>query len=104
MYKATQPPRNDRNFLSICANTESRVCFGHIRAATGGAIAQTNSHPFVFGRHTFMHNGAVSDFQKIKRAVVNEMSDAAYANVFGSTDSEYVERVSSSGDLLTNTI
>lgn len=51
-----------------------------------------------------MHNGAVSDFQKIKRAVVNEMSDAAYANVFGSTDSEYVERVSSSGDLLTNTI
>lgn len=36
-----------------------------------------------------MHNGAASDFQAIKRAVVNEMSEAAYANVFGATDSEY---------------
>lgn len=65
------------------------MCFGHIRASSGSAIAQTNNHPFVFGRHTFMHNGAASNFQTIKRAVVNEMSDAAYANVFGATDSEY---------------
>lgn len=38
-----------------------------------------------------MHNGAASNFQVIKRAVVNEMSEAAYANVFGATDSEYVD-------------
>ena len=90
LYKTIQPPRNDVNFLSICANTETRVLFGHIRASSGTAIATTNNHPFVFGRHTFMHNGAASDFQKIKRAVVNEMSEAAYANVYGGTDSEYV--------------
>jgi glutamine amidotransferase len=90
LYKTTQPPRNDVNFLSICANTETRVLLGHIRATSGTAIATTNNHPFVFGRHSFMHNGSASDFQHIKRAVVNEMSEAAYANVFGGTDSEYV--------------
>lgn len=89
MYKTIQPPHYDANFLSIAANTESRVCFGHVRASSGTAIAQTNNHPFIFGRHTFMHNGAASDFLGIKRAVVNEMSQAAYANVFGATDSEY---------------
>lgn len=90
LYKTIQPPRNDGNFLSICANTETRVLFGHIRASSGTAIATTNNHPFVFGRHTFMHNGAASDFQQIKRAVIHEMSEAAYARVYGGTDSECV--------------
>ncbi|KAF7192944.1 putative glutamine amidotransferase DUG3 [Pseudocercospora fuligena] len=90
MYKTIQPPRNDSNFLSICANTETKCLFGHIRASSGTAIAYVNNHPFVFGRHTFMHNGAASDFQEIKRDVVNEMSPAAYANVYGGTDSEHM--------------
>lgn len=38
-----------------------------------------------------MHNGAASNFQDIKRAVVNEMSPAAYSKVLGGTDSEFVE-------------
>lgn len=90
LYKTIQPPRNDANFLSICANTESRVLFGHIRASSGAAIVTTNNHPFVFGRHTFMHNGAASSFTDIKRDVVNEMSAAAYAHVYGGTDSEHI--------------
>jgi glutamine amidotransferase len=39
-----------------------------------------------------MHNGAASNFIDIKRAVINEMSHDAYANVFGATDSESVEQ------------
>lgn len=88
MYKTIQPPVHDMNFLSICANTESRVCFGHVRAASGTAITNVNNHPFIFGRHTFMHNGSASDFMAIKRDVVNEMSFAAYSLVHGGTDSE----------------
>jgi predicted glutamine amidotransferase len=89
MYKTIQPPLNDMNFRSICANTETRVCFAHIRAASGGSITPMNNHPFVFGRHAFMHNGVVSNFMEIKREVCNRMSQAAYANVQGATDSEY---------------
>lgn len=51
LYRTIQPPLNDMNFRSICANTETRVLFAHIRAASGGAIATVNNHPFVFGRH-----------------------------------------------------
>ncbi|CAK1366529.1 putative glutamine amidotransferase DUG3 [Cercospora beticola] len=90
LYKTIQPPRHESNFLSICQNTETRCLFGHIRASSGTAVANVNNHPFVFGRHTFMHNGAVSDFSEIKRAVINEMSHAAYANVYGGTDSEHI--------------
>jgi len=51
MYKTVQPPLNDLNFRSICANTETRVCLGHIRAASGTAVTLVNNHPFCFGRH-----------------------------------------------------
>jgi glutamine amidotransferase len=37
-----------------------------------------------------MHNGVVSDFTPIRRALTAKMSDAAFANVFGSTDSEHM--------------
>lgn len=37
-----------------------------------------------------MHNGSVSDFTSLRRAMTAEMSDAAFANVFGATDSEHV--------------
>ena len=37
-----------------------------------------------------MHNGAVSDFIPIRRAMNNLMSDAVFANILGSTDSEHV--------------
>ncbi|KAK3698651.1 hypothetical protein LTR37_016880 [Vermiconidia calcicola] len=90
MYKTVQPPMNDSNFRSICANTETRVLFGHIRAASSTTITAVNNHPFIFGRHSFMHNGVLSDFTPIRRAMTAKMSDAAYANVFGSTDSEHL--------------
>lgn len=48
-YKTIQPPIRDINFRSLCANTETRVCFAHIRAAAGAAVAHVNNHPFVFG-------------------------------------------------------
>nr|POE86652.1 putative glutamine amidotransferase dug3 [Quercus suber]POE87645.1 putative glutamine amidotransferase dug3 [Quercus suber] len=90
MYKTVTPPLQDLNFKSICANTESRVVFAHIRAASGTPIVNVNNHPFIFGRHTFMHNGVVSDFTAIRRQMCNRMSDAAFAGINGSTDSEHI--------------
>ncbi|OQV05983.1 hypothetical protein CLAIMM_10630 isoform 2 [Cladophialophora immunda] len=61
-YKNAQPPNNDANFHSICAGTSTTAVFAHIRAATGTSVAAINNHPFVFGRHTIMHNGLISHF------------------------------------------
>jgi len=90
VYKSIVPPAGDMNFRSICTNTETRCCFAHIRATSATSVVQVNNHPFLFGRIAFMHNGAVSDFLAIKRAICNLLDPDTYANIFGGTDSEHV--------------
>ena len=89
LYKTPQPPLHDTNFRSICANTSTRACFAHIRAATATPITPVNNHPFVFGRHSFMHNGVVAGFISISRDMCKLMDDDSYPNICGSTDSEH---------------
>lgn len=67
-----------------------KVCFAHIRAASGTPIVTVNNHPFIFGRHTFMHNGVVSKFNSIKRAATGKMSQTAFEHIHGGTDSEHL--------------
>lgn len=90
LYKSQSPPSNDFNFKNLCNNTETHCVFAHIRATSGAAVAQINCHPFVFGRHVFMHNGVVSNFVEIRREMTDLLSYDAYANMLGSTDSEHV--------------
>jgi len=90
LYKNAQPPLHDTNFLSLCANTSSTAVFAHIRAATATPITSINNHPFVFGRHTFIHNGTVSSFIYICRDLVALLDDDVYRNISGSTDSEHL--------------
>ena len=90
LYKNAQPPLHDTNFRSLCANTSSTAVFAHIRAATATPITSVNNHPFVFGRHTFMHNGVVADFLSISRDLLALLDEDSYANIHGSTDSEHV--------------
>ncbi|KAF2187949.1 N-terminal nucleophile aminohydrolase [Zopfia rhizophila CBS 207.26] len=89
LYKSQSPPINDFNFRSLCENTETYCVFAHIRASSGSVVTQVNSHPFVFGRHVFMHNGVISSFSKIRRDMADLVSFDAYCNIFGSTDSEH---------------
>ena len=89
LYKSQSPPINDFNFRSLCGNTETRCVLAHIRATSGSVVTQVNSHPFVFGRHVFMHNGVVSNFSDIRRDLTDHLSYDAYCNVLGSTDSEH---------------
>ncbi|KAF2676915.1 N-terminal nucleophile aminohydrolase [Lentithecium fluviatile CBS 122367] len=89
LYKSQSPPINDFNFRSLCENTETHCVFAHIRASSGSAVTPVNSHPFVFGRHIFMHNGSISNFASIRREMTHLMSFDAYCNVLGATDSEH---------------
>lgn len=103
LYKSQSPPINDFNFKSLCDNTETHCVFAHIRASSGSVVTQVNSHPFVFGRHVFMHNGVISNFSAIRRDLTNLLSYDAYCNVFGSTDSEhaaalYITNLTNHGD------
>ncbi|CAE6521613.1 unnamed protein product [Rhizoctonia solani] len=89
LYKTIIAPTNDVNFQSLCKNTSSRTVFAHVRMATS-EVQQFNSHPFAFGRHIFMHNGSVANFNLIRRDLCAKLSPKAYANIKGSTDSEHI--------------
>lgn len=89
LYKTIQPPLHDMTFRSIAAATSSTCVLAHIRAATATAIAPVNNHPFVFGRHTIMHNGYISSFPTIARQMANLMSTEAFEHIEGRTDTEH---------------
>lgn len=90
LYRTVAPPVTDRTFLTVCANTSSKCIMAHIRAASRPPVVATNNHPFVFGRHTFMHNGTVTFFPQIRKKLVEQIDVTLLQNIGGNTDSEHV--------------
>ena len=88
MYKSIQPAWNDRNLRELAHHISSPLFFAHIRASTGTAVQETNSHPFRHGRWLFMHNGYVREFPKMRRDLMLAVDPALFPNIEGSGDSE----------------
>jgi predicted glutamine amidotransferase len=90
VMRSTAPAWSNRNLESLSRRLESPRLFAHIRAASPGfPVQETNCHPFHHGRFMFMHNGAIGEFLKIKRRLQTMLSDAAWATIEGTTDSEH---------------
>ncbi|GJJ14815.1 hypothetical protein Clacol_009083 [Clathrus columnatus] len=91
-YKTLLHPMSDANFLSLCANTSSLTCFGHIRAATSVSgvptLSETNCHPFCKGKFSIMHNGTIAHFKAIRREIMALLGEEEAAWIQGNTDSE----------------
>ena len=88
LFHSVEPAWNDRNLRELAGHVSSPLVFAHIRASTGTAVQQTNCHPFRHGRWLWMHNGAIRDFQRVKRDLRLAIAPELYADIEGSTDSE----------------
>jgi predicted glutamine amidotransferase len=88
LYRSTHPAWNDRNLRELSAGVTSRLFFAHIRASTGTAIQETNTHPFRHGRWLWMHNGLIRDFHQVRRDLMLAVDDALFESIEGTTDSE----------------
>ncbi len=88
LFRDVRPAWSDENLRSICALLRSPLFFAHVRAATGTPTSRTNCHPFAHGRHLFMHNGQVGDWDRVRRRVEALIPDELYAARAGTTDSE----------------
>ncbi|MGB8022294.1 MAG: class II glutamine amidotransferase [Candidatus Nanopelagicales bacterium] len=88
VFHSTDPAWNDRNLKELARHLVSPLVFAHIRASTGGAIQETNCHPFRHGSWLWMHNGLIRDFRKVKRDLAFAVDPALYPDIEGSTDSE----------------
>lgn len=89
LFKAITPAWNNDNLNRLSEKTESNLVFAHVRASTYGVLSETNCHPFVYKRISFMHNGGISNFKMIKRRLINHISDEYLNFIQGSTDSEF---------------
>lgn len=88
LYREVRPAWSDDNLLNLCQQVRAHLFFAHVRAATEGAVARANCHPFVHGRIMFMHNGQIGGFSKVRRQIEALISDEFYAHRAGATDSE----------------
>lgn len=88
VFHSVEPAWNDRNLRDLAQHLVAPLAFAHIRASTGGAIQQTNCHPFRYGRWLWMHNGLIREFKSLKRDLAFAVDPSLYPLIEGSTDSE----------------
>jgi predicted glutamine amidotransferase len=88
LYRDILPAWSDPNLKSLCRQIRSGLFLAHVRASTHGATSRANCHPFASGRWSFMHNGQIGGFEKIRRGLESALPDELYDQRQGTTDSE----------------
>ena len=91
-YRNTMPIWNDVNIADLGRYVESSCYLAYIRSATSSSsIALNNCQPFSYQNILFIHNGFIDDFRKtLYRPIREQLSDVAYQNIEGTTDSEHI--------------
>ena len=90
LFKDVSPAWNNRNLIHLARVVSTRAVLAHVRAATQGlSVMRANCHPFAYRQFSFMHNGNVGDFARVRRPLLARLSDEAFTAVKGTTDSEH---------------
>lgn len=88
VYRDTNPAWSDENLASLCRVVQSGLFIAHVRAATDGATARENCHPFAHDHVCFAHNGQIGNYPQVRRSLENNLPDDLFHHRKGSTDSE----------------
>ena len=88
VVKGKDPIWNNDNLKNICHHTSASLFMAHVRLTTTGTAQRENSHPFSHENWLFQHNGFVSEFPSIRRALQMEIAPELYPHLKGTTDSE----------------
>lgn len=89
-FRSVTPAWSNQNLRDLARVTASGCVLAHVRAATQSLqVSEANCHPFRRRQYTFMHNGDVGGFDRLRRPLLGGLSDEAFAGVRGTTDSEH---------------
>lgn len=88
LYRDVYPAWSDPNLKSLTAQVKSHIFLAHVRASTGTATSRNNCHPFAVGRWSFMHNGQIGGYDRIRRDAEMMIPEDLYPHRKGATDSE----------------
>jgi predicted glutamine amidotransferase len=87
------PAHADESFLAAGREVRSAVVLAHVREASVGPVLPENTHPFLFDRWLFAHNGTVARFRDVpavRGALEAEIDHDLRLEIRGDTDSERV--------------
>lgn len=87
-FRDVLPAWSDCNLKSLARQIRSPLFLAHVRAATHGSTRRDNCHPFVNGTWSFMHNGQIDHFERLRRPMESMLDDEHFNARAGSTDSE----------------
>lgn len=87
-YRDILPAWSDCNLKSLARQIRSPLFLAHVRAATGGGTRRDNCHPFTHENWSFMHNGQIGGFERLRRAMEAMLDDELFNARSGTTDSE----------------
>jgi predicted glutamine amidotransferase len=91
LFRSISPAWSNNNLRELARVTSSTCILAHVRAATRQLeVSESSCHPFKHGRWTFMHNGDVGGFPRIRRALLQSLGDDAFDAIRGGTDSEHL--------------
>ncbi len=91
LFHQITPAWNNRSLQSIAKVVASPCIMAHVRAATPGSdVNLANCHPFGYGGYLMMQNGHVGSFRRIRRGLLESLSDEAFGVPRGSTDTEHL--------------
>ena len=82
------PAHSDPDFHRLSSLVSSHTVVAHVRQASVGSVELRNSHPFLHGRWSFVHNGTLKDFQRHRPAVEALIHPELRPNIRGTTDTE----------------
>jgi glutamine amidotransferase len=88
LYRSVAPAWSDRNLRELCTQLTTPLYLAHVRASTGAPVQETNCHPFRYGRWTFVHNGFIDGYPKLRRALMFAVDPELFGSIQGTTDSE----------------
>jgi glutamine amidotransferase len=79
----------DPRFLELATTLASPTILAHVRQASSGSVAERNSHPFLFGRWLFAHNGTLYGFREESKPLLQLIAPHLLSRIEGDTDSEH---------------
>ncbi|MCL5777270.1 class II glutamine amidotransferase [Limibaculum sp. FT325] len=88
LFRDVLPAWSDPNLKSLAQQVRSGLFLAHVRASTGTATSRNNCHPFACGRWSFMHNGQMGGYDRLRRRIDMLIPDELYECRKGATDSE----------------
>ena len=88
LYRNTLPAWGDRNLRDLAGHIRSPLFLGHVRAATGTPVEQSNCHPFRHRNWLFQHNGFIEQHLEHRRELLLAVDPSLFASIDGTTDSQ----------------